>query len=240
MMAYYDYHTSVRYSDLSEDSRLSATAILGLMQEAAARASDQCGFGPRDTRKFAWALCGWKLQIHKRTKWAEKLTIRTWPRTMSNHTSDRDFLILNESGETVVSATSRWLLLDTTTGRVGKVTEEISSHYTFSDERALAEDIPANGRVPAGTPRAFCYKVMNRDIDTLHHMNNLHYLDLAREALPAELVSHHFDNIEIIYKRQIKLGATVHFYCAKTEDGKYLVEIMDENDCKTHALIWFF
>ena len=58
-MVYYDFPASVRYSDLAEDARLSDTAILGLMQEAAARASDQCGFGPRDTRVYAWALCGW-------------------------------------------------------------------------------------------------------------------------------------------------------------------------------------
>ena len=73
-MVYYDFPASVRYSDLAEDARLSDTAILGLMQEAAARASDQCGFGPRDTRVYAWALCGWKFRIHKRLKWAENLT----------------------------------------------------------------------------------------------------------------------------------------------------------------------
>lgn len=239
-MVYYDYHTTVRYSDLSEDNRLSATAILGLMQESAARASARCGLGLQDSRKVAWALCAWKLQIHKRTPWSTALTIRTWPRLMSKHVSDRDFLITDESGDLVVSATSRWLLLDTTTGRVATVTDEISSLYELSDERALEDDIPANGRVPDDAPRTFTYKVMNRDIDTLHHMNNLHYLDLAREALPADLVSHHFDNVEIIYKRQIKLGATVHFYYAKTEDGKHLVEIKDEDDNKTHALIWFF
>jgi len=238
-MTYYDFSTTVRYSDLAENARLSDTAILGMMQEAAARASDRCGFGPRDTRVYAWALCGWKFHIHKHVKWAENLTIRTWPRTMAHRTSDRDFIITDESGERVVSATSRWLLLDCATGRAAKVTDEIVSHYELSDARALDGEIPANGRSPEGTPLAFSYTVMQRDIDTLHHMNNLHYLSLAREALPPELTAHPFDNIEIIYKRQIKLGATVHFYHSFT-DGKHLIEIMDQDNVKTHALLWFY
>jgi len=238
-MVYFDYPVSVCYSDLSEDGYLSETAILGMMQEAAARASDLCGFGIRNTRIYAWALCGWKFQIHKRVDWATTLTVRTWARTMAHRTSDRDFIITDESGEKIISATSRWLLLDCTTGKAAMVTNEIASHYELSEERALDEDIPANGRSPEGTPLAFSYTVVHRDIDTLHHMNNLHYLSLAREALPPELATYPFENVEIVYKRQIKLGDTVHFYYSFTE-GKHLVEIMDSENKKTHALIWFF
>lgn len=238
-MIYFDYPVSVRYSDLAEDGALSETAILGMMQEAAARASDLCGFGPRNTRIYAWALCGWKFRIHKKIGWAETLNVRTWPRTMAHRTSDRDFIITDKNGDTVVSATSRWLLLDCATGKAAKITDEITSRYEFSDERALDEEIPANGRSPEGTPLAYAYTVVHRDIDTLHHMNNLHYLDLAREALPEAIRTQHFENIEIVYKRQIKLGDTVHFYYSCTE-GKHLVEIMDGEDKKTHALLWFF
>ena len=40
---------------------------------------------------------------------------------------------------------------------------------------------------------AFSYTVGRRDIDTNHHVNNIHYLDFALEALPqvdAAQVSH--------------------------------------------------
>ena len=238
-MNYFDYPVSVRYSDLGEDGFLSDIAILGMMQEAAARDSDRCGLGPTNTRVYAWALSGWKLHIHKAVPWATKLNIRTWPRTMVHRTSDRDFIITDESGDPVVSATSRWFLLDCATGKVAKITDEITDRYELCEDRALEDEMPSIGRSPEGTPRAFSYTVMRRDIDTLHHMNNLHYLALAREALPAELTAHRFENVEILYKRQIRLGATVHFYYSCT-DGKHLVEIMDEEDSKTHALIWFF
>jgi len=238
-MKYYLYETAVRYADLAENGCLSATAALGMMQEAAALASATCGLGPMDTQKTAWALVGWKLHFHQRPRWNTPLTVRTWPRTMSNHTSDRDFIITDAAGEKVITATSRWLLLDTVTGRVAKVTDEILSRYELGDERAMDAELPANGKCPPGSPCTFTYTVLRRDIDTLHHVNNLHYLSLARQALPEELSSAHFADIEIIYKRQIKLGATVHFFYSPTEDGKHLVEIKDENDLKTHALIWF-
>ena len=240
-MQYYDYHAKVQYSDLGEDARLSPTGALRLMQEAACEASAMAGFGPEDTKKqgFGWVLCGWKLQIHRRPFWGEALTVRTWPRTMALHTSDRDFILSDEKGERVISASSRWLLLDTTTGRVAKITDAVSSRYDLWEERALKEELPLNGRSPEDAVCTFTYTVLHRDIDTLHHMNNLHYLELAREALPPEVESQPFANIEILYKRQIKLGDTVHFLYSYTE-GKHLVEIVNQDQSKTHTLLWFF
>ena len=237
-MIYYDYPVSVRYSDLTEDNCLSDTAILDMMQEAAL-VNDPCETGTPETQTNVWVLCGWKFRVYRRPGWEERLTVRTWLRGMAHHTCDRDFIITDETGEKVVSATSRWLLLDCATGKVANVTDEILRLYAFSNERALDEDIPDGKGSAEGAKCVLSYTVMRRDIDTLHHMNNIHYLTLAREALPAELSLHHFENIEIIYKRQIKLGETVHF-CYSSVEGKHLVEVMDSEECTSHALIRFF
>ena len=79
---------------------------------------------------------------------------------------------------------------------------------------------------------------LRRDMDTFHHMNNLHYLELAREALPEEAASQSFANIEILYRRQIRRGDRVRFLYS-LRDGKHQVEIVDDQGRKTHALIWF-
>ena len=239
--SYYEYHDHVQYADLGEDSRLSPTGILRMMQEAACEDSSQRGFSPYDTVRdgFGWVLCGWKLKIIRRPGWGAKLTVRTWPRAMAVHTSDRDFLILDEAGDTLVAATSRWLLLNTVTGRVDRITEAVSSRYPLWPHRALEEDLPAGGK---SSPDAVCtyrYTVLHRDIDTLHHMNNLRYLELAREALPAQVQRQDFANIEILYKRQIKLGEQANFLYS-FQDGRHLVEIVDGAGKKSHALVWFF
>ena len=240
-MNYYSYRTKIAYSDLGEGGTLSATGALRILQEAACDASAAVGCSPMQLilGGKAWVLCAWKLRLGRKMEWGEELEVRTWPRRMENHTSDRDFEVLDREGKLVFAASSRWLLLDVRTGRVAQVTEELASHYTLWDRRALEEEIPD---VPAGRDPAaretFAYTALRRDMDTFHHMNNLHYLKLAREALPEEAASQSFANIEILYRRQIRRGDRVRFLYS-LRDGKHQVEIVDDQGRKTHALIWF-
>ena len=147
--------------------------------------------------------------------------------------------ILDGAGNTILAATSRWLLLDLHTGRATTVTPALAQRYALWDHKAIPGEIPANGRSPEGAAETFAYTALGRDLDTFHHVNNLHYLELAREALPPETAAADLPNVEILYKRQIRKGDTVHFLCSCT-DGKHLVELKDSSLKKTHALLWFY
>ncbi len=48
------------------------------------------------------------------------------------------------------------------------------------------------------------YTAVRRDIDANHHVNNVNYLEFAYDALP-EKINLNFENLEIFYKKQIKL-----------------------------------
>ena len=157
-MEFFEYHTKVQYSDLGEDGFLSAVGMLRLMQEAACEDSASVGCAPGElleARGIGWVLCGWKLQLGQKAPWGTKLTVRTWPRRMDLHFSDRDFHILDEAGQTVAAATSRWLLLDVHTGRVTRVTEELASHYTLWDHKAVEGEIPMGGKTPEDAEETF-------------------------------------------------------------------------------------
>ncbi len=241
-MNYYDYQTTVNYSDLGEDGGLSQTGALRIMQEAACFASAAVGCAPGQLQEdfgVGWILVGWKLRMDAHPAWGTPITVRTWPRRMDVHFSDRDFLILDGAGNTILAATSRWLLLDLRTGRATTVTPALAQRYALWDHKAIPGEIPANGRSPEGAAETFAYTALGRDLDTFHHVNNLHYLELAREALPPEAAAADLPNVEILYKRQIRKGDTVHFLYSCT-DGKHLVELKDSSLKKTHALLWFY
>lgn len=74
--------------------------------------------------------------------------------------------------------------------------------------------------------KIYDYTAMRRDLDANHHVNNVNYLELAYEAFPKE-VSLDFSNIEICYKKQIKLGDTVSFSYLE-ENGIHTVSITSE------------
>ena len=81
-----------------------------------------------------------------------------------------------------------------------------------------------------------------RDIDTNHHVNNLHYLDYAIEALPEEVYQTLPATVEIAFRRQILLGTPIRCLYSLTEDGKHQVEIQSETGGKVthHAFVWFY
>ena len=81
-----------------------------------------------------------------------------------------------------------------------------------------------------------------RDIDTNLHVNNLHYLDYAIEALPEEVYQNLPNTVDIVFRKQIFLGTHIQCLYTKTEDGRHQVEIRSQKDGKTvhHAYAWFY
>lgn len=68
-------------------------------------------------------------------------------------------------------------------------------------------------------------------------MHNLNHLKLAYEALPEDIYQNSiFNNLEIMYKKEIKLDETVncHYYF---ENDTHYITIKSEDDSIIHAVI---
>lgn len=231
------------YADVGPDGRLCHKGVLRLLQEAAAIASQQCGYGLLNAEEtgVCWILTGWRVQLLERPLWHTPLSVETWPRTMEGFLSDRDFRIM--SGDTLVAlATSRWCLVSTHTGRVTRVTDAIRSSYTLDATPMFPETLHTNGKSGDTASESFSCVVGRRDIDTNHHVNNLHYLDYALEALPQDIFDHVPDTLEIVYRKQILLGTTIRCLYEQTSDGRHQVEIRSgpEDAPVHHAFLWFY
>lgn len=240
------YDAAVAYSDIGPDQRLSHKGLLRILQEAASIASDEVGYGLKDIprNRVHWILTGWRLELSKRPYWRTDLKVETWPRTIDGFASDRSFLVFAE-GEQIARADSHWMLVSMDTGKPARVTDATRAAYQSQlDDRELfgGTPIPHNGRTPAGTPAAFETVVGRRDIDTNYHVNNLHYLDYAIEALPEEVYKSLPATVEIAFRRQILLGTPIRCLYTLAEDGKHQVEIQSEKDGKVihHAFAWFY
>ena len=68
-------------------------------------------------------------------------------------------------------------------------------------------------------------------------MHNLNYLAVAYEALPTNIYSEKsFNNIEIMYKKSIRLGNTVKCFYTVSDNIHY-VTIKSEDEKSLHAII---
>ena len=160
---------------------------------------------------------------------------------MDGFLSDRDFRIFS-GDQLIAKAASRWCLVSTHTGRVTRVTETIRSAYALDPLAMFSDNLHTNGKSDETAVESFSCTVGRRDIDTNHHVNNLHYLDYALEALPQELFDHVPDTLEIVYRKQILLGTPIRCLYQKTADGRHQVEIRsgEEDSPVHHAFLWFY
>ena len=234
--------TSVR--DIEMGGRIGNRAILEYLENAASRHADSLGYGINAIREphVGWVLVDWKVRVLKRMTYGQELTVRTWSRSIVRYLGLRDFEILDESGEVCVTASSKWLLIDTEKKSVMKADDALQERFGSEPERCV---FPGDKLEKPAVPEALfgdsclCrqYTALRRDMDFMGHLHNTYYLDIAHELLPGEVYEKRlFDNTRIVYSKEIKLGDTVN--CKYACDGGRHIILLQSTDGETnHALI---
>ena len=242
-ISHYTYEAVVSYDDVSLDGKLSYPGMLRILQEAAACASAECGYGFKDIDRngVCWVLTGWRLELFERADWNDRITVHTWPRSVDGFLSDRDFDIFS-GGRVIGRCSSRWFLVSPKTGRITRVTDTVRNAYTLNERRMFESDIPSNGIPAPNAATTYTHTVERRDLDTYRHVNNLRYLDYALESLPQEIYDAHPATVDIVYRKQILPGTEIRGLYSVTEDGRHQVEIRSGSDESPvhHAYIWFY
>ena len=230
---------TVTLPDVGEKNRLTNKAILRMLQEIACIHSSYANFGVNDAEKTgtAWILLNWKLQVFSRPIWNTKLKVNTWSSNQNHLSFYRDFEIFDDNNQLVALATSKWVLYDINKGSLVKITDDIKSRYVHIDKHVFESKMTEKLKEPENSTLSTVYKVCRRDIDTNHHVNNLNYLDFAYEALPEDsFYNNEFNNIEIMYKHEAKLGESLNIFYAKQEDAS-IVTIKNKDDDKLNCIV---
>ena len=242
-MAYFEHDFEIGLKDVERPNYLSNKAILSFFEDIGSYHSDSINFGLNDipNTHSSWVLLGWKVKVLKRPVYGDKLHIVTWARNVEKFSTYRDFEAYNQNNELTIIATSKWVLVDTTTGKLRPIPEDIVSQYkpdtkmVFPESESTLSKIPDAEKYESET----IYTVQRSQIDVNKHMHNLYYLDIAYETLPQEVYENNiFDSFEICYRKQIKLHDTVKCYYA-FENNTHKVIIKSLNDKIIHAIITF-
>lgn len=230
----------VGIQDVGENNEMTNKALLECMTNVTNVHGTLIGQGiaDRSISNLSWLVVNWKVQIDRRPKLCENITAKTWGHAHSRLQANRDYDILDEMGNCIVKATSRWVAVRADNGAPVKLTPEIMDpfgcepeHQNFPDFRfARAKSL----NLPVLSESRF--KVHKSMIDCNHHVHNPAYLDLAIEVLPEGLDTRHFSNVEISYKHEIKPGETVKMEYS-FDGGIHYVMIKDEAGEEIHARI---
>ena len=124
------------------------------------------------------------------------------------------------------------------TGKMAGISQKVLDAYQVEEKHVFEEKDMDKIKAPDNYESSIKYTVIRKDIDVNKHLHNLYYLDLAYEALPEEVYEQErpFDNVRIMYKKEVKLGEQVE--CQYTKQGqKHIVTIKNKDNTKIHSVI---
>ena len=231
-----EFKTGVK--DIEKGGGISNRAILEILENIACNHSETVGLGPLDVNKTntTWILLEWSVKVIKRPAYGQKLEVETWAAMFTKTYTYRDYEIYDKEGNTLVIATSKWVLVDANTRKILKITEEIKDKYKLEEKHVFENQEVEKIEEPLEFIEEKEYQVKRRDIDINKHMHNIYYLDLADETMPEEVYENRpYNNFRISYKTGIKLGETVICKYGK-RDNKHIIKI-ENQEGKTSALI---
>lgn len=237
-MKIYSKEERVKYLDVDRTNKLSNQAIINYMQDIAVEHANSIGNGLNNKAEThtVWLLLNWKVKIFSRPKCEDILKISTWPRIIEKCYSWRDFEIYNNE-ELVAIATSKWILVNSETGKITKISPEAKEKYEIYDKSIFEEEILDKLQEPKDPKLVYEETVGRTKIDTNNHLNNLYYLDYAIESLPEDVYQNNiFNNIDIMYKKEIKYKDKIKCLY-KFENNEHIVSIKSEDLKTLHAII---
>ena len=195
---------------------LKPTAMLDWMQEIAGRDATQLGFGYDHlmNSNTAWVLSRTHVRFHQYPKWRDSVKLETWHKGAFKVLYLRDFLLSNEAGEPLVTATTSWLIIDMNTRRMVRNSELANNPETCIFEHAIEE--PAEKiNIPTDIEPILAakHKVVWSDIDTMAHVNNVKYVCWALDTISRNIFQENpLKEIIVNYDAEVLLDEEVELY----------------------------
>jgi acyl-ACP thioesterase len=206
----------IRFSDIDRSDRLTLAAVFNYFQDAAINHAELLGVG-RDTMektKQVWILSRISVELDRRPKYQEKVTVRSWPRGWEKLFALRDYDIRDASGTPVVRGRSNWLIID------------IDKRRPLRPQSAM-ENLPLNEGIdalPSGATGLASHEGLQKirerqaaysDLDYNGHVNNVRYVQWIQDAIePGLLEAAGRMRLDINYISEIKPGETTEIWQA--------------------------
>lgn len=217
-------HTIACY-EADANQLMRPTAMLDMMQEAANINATALGFGYDEliNSNTAWVLSRIHVKFEKLPLWRQEVNLKTWHKGVAKLFYLRDFILSDTEGNTMIKATTSWLIIDMNTRRLVRNSDLATSPDKCNNEDAIAE--PADKVVvPVDIEPELVRKhpVTWSEIDTNGHVNNVKYAVWALDAVkPEDIKERPLKELLINYDAEVMPGDTVKIYrtIQESEDG---------------------
>jgi medium-chain acyl-[acyl-carrier-protein] hydrolase len=202
--------------------RLSLYALFNRFQDLAGHhaAYLQVGYDSLREMRLAWILSRIKVQIYSLPSWGDTVHLATWPKGVDRLFALRDFCLTNEKKETMVAATSAWLLVDIDKGRPRKI-EMLPVDLRFPNAAHAIQDPLNKIQIPEGSLPVFEKPIWLSDIDTNGHVNNAQYAKWISDCFSQDQFNNRrITSVQINYLEETHLGDRVTLFKTPNDSSK--------------------
>lgn len=241
-MKKYIREMTIPYYDGDKTGLVQPYMLLTYMAEVSSLHSDSLDLGLKNLRKnnYGWMLNRWKVKILKYPKVLDKIYVETWPSSFYKFYANREFVIYDEDKNPICLASTIWVFLDITKKRLLRIPQEFYDTYGIIEEK-LNEDF-YDFKKDFTTRGNLDFRVRRSDIDYNNHVNNTKYLNWMIEAMPENIYDgYRVSELDIQYKREIKLGNMVESSYQKTDEAQptFLHKIATDNEINAYGrTVW--
>jgi medium-chain acyl-[acyl-carrier-protein] hydrolase len=213
--------------DLDFTGEVTLTSICKYLQEAAGNHAHHLNLGITHlgNENKVWVLSRLLIKIISLPKLGEKISVHTWPASIERLFARRDYEIKNANNESLVKASSYFLVIDAVRRRPVRPDYFREKVKDFPEKFSLDEkpsDIP--DIIEAGIPNE--KKILYSDIDLLKHANNVKYTEWILDSYP----------VEFIEKNKIGFYE-IHFLAELLYDDDIIIKSEKDAEYKFHHCI---
>lgn len=224
----YEKPFEIKYRESDFNDFLKPSGALSFMEEVAGYSAEELGFGYNGYLKnkgYAFMISSVAFTVRKQIATGQTVNVKTWPTPPSYVVFGREYEFLSATGETLLSASSRWCLIDLKTNKIlsSKVLED-QDYSKYHTEKALEVE---RWKIPVFPKEEGVEKynvlVANSEYDHNMHVNNTRYADFCMNCFSvAYLKQHSVKRFAVSYIKQCKEGDFLSFYLKEDGDCKYV------------------
>ena len=200
----------IRTYECDRNENLRLLTLMNIFQDVADSHASAMGLGLEYclSKGFAWVGSNYHLQIARLHKMHEKIKVQSWPAVEKKLGAIREFLVQSENGDTLIKASSQWILIDAARRRPIALRENLPM-YQVIGERVIDTDFPKISE-PQKIDEAAEFFIRFDDIDLNNHVNNAVYPLWASEAVGIDFRAAHTPaEIEIAFKKEGLYGEDI-------------------------------
>ena len=209
----------VRFGAVDKSDSMTLDSIFNFFQEAAISHAESLGVGREAMAQTnqVWLLSRMSVQVDRRPRFGETVTVRTWPRGAEKLFTRRDYDILDADGKAAVRASSSWIIVDISKRRPMRPQSIVDTMPRNDGLDALPAAAVSLGENPS-LQKCREHSALYTDVDANGHVNNISYIRWIENAINPELLEQAKQmRLDINYLNEILRNETTGIWVAPIE-----------------------